>query len=116
MCFRASGTLGEQAGGFDDDVRAHAGPVDFRGILGLEYLEALAIDADGVVRMGNLVRKVSQDRVIFQKMRQGLGIRDVVHGYKLNVLVIQRCAHDIATDAAEAVDSNLDWHASSGGG
>src|SRR5208283_2826920 len=59
------------------------------------------------VRVGNLVRKVSKDRVVLQEVREGLGIRDVIHGYELNVLVIQRCAHDIATDAAEALIPTL---------
>jgi hypothetical protein len=49
-------------------------------------------------------------------MRQRFGICNIVYGHELNVLVIDRGAHNIAPDAAEAVDSYLDWHTSSGAG
>jgi hypothetical protein len=49
-------------------------------------------------------------------MREGFGIRNIVDGDELNVFVVDRGAHNIATDAAEAVDSYLDWHTSSGAG
>src|SRR5258707_1407236 len=48
-------------------------------------------------------------------MREGLGIGDVVDGNELNVAVINRSTHDVAPDAAEAVDTYLDGHSSSGG-
>src|SRR5260370_7808940 len=48
-------------------------------------------------------------------MCERLGIRDVVDGHELNIAVVQRGAHDVAPDAAEAVDSYLDGHSSSGG-
>ena len=106
-CFRA---LGEQACGFHHNLRPHAGPVEFRGVFHFEDLKALPFHADGVVRVGDGVGKVSKDRVVLQQVREGLGIRDVVHRHELDVLVVDGCAHDIAADAAEAVDSNLDWH------
>ncbi len=33
----------------------------------------------------------------------------------MNVLIVERGAHNVATDAAETVDANLDGHSSSGG-
>src|SRR5260370_17991500 len=48
-------------------------------------------------------------------MCEGLGIGDVVDGQELNIGVVQRGAHDVAPDAAEAVDTYLDGHSSSGG-
>jgi hypothetical protein len=43
------------------------------------------------------------------------GIGDVVNGDELDIFVIQRSAHDIASDAAETVDTYLDGHSSSDG-
>ncbi len=40
---------------------------------------------------------------------------DVVDGDELDVLVVKRGAHNVATDAAEAVDANLNGHSSSDG-
>src|SRR6266851_2171496 len=48
-------------------------------------------------------------------MCEGLGVGDVVDGHELNIAVVQRGAHDVAPDAAEAVDTYLDGHSSSGG-
>src|SRR6266852_5527440 len=107
------GALGEKAGGFNDDVSADAGPIDLRRILRLEYLEGAALNADGVLGMRNLVRQIAQHRIVFEKMREGFGVRDVVDGHELNVLAIDRGAHNVATDAAEAVDTYLDGHTTS---
>ena len=60
-----------------------------------------------------MVGEVAEDRVVLEQVREGLGIGDVVDGYKLDILVIQRRAHDVASDAAEAVDAYLDGHSSS---
>ena len=63
----------------------------------------------GAIAMG----QVAEDGVVFEQMREGLGIGDVVDGYELDILVIQRRAHDVAADAAEAVDAYLNGHSSS---
>src|SRR5260370_4198950 len=47
-------------------------------------------------------------------MREGVGIGDVVDGHELNVAVINRSTHDVAPDAAEAVNTYLDGHSYSG--
>ncbi len=108
-------TLGEEDGGFDDDIRADRSPIDFGGILGLENLEALAFDGDGVIGMRHLVGQIAEDGVVLQKMRESFRVGDVVDGDELDVLVVKRGAHNVATDAAEAVDANLNGHSSSDG-
>ena len=60
--------------------------------------------------MRDLVRQIAEDGVVLQKVREGLRVGDVVDGYELNVLVVKRGAHDVATDAAEAVDADLNGH------
>src|SRR6516164_8761349 len=102
--------LRKQSGRLYYDIRTHPRPVDFRGILDLKYLEASTLDADRVVGVRNPLRQVSEDRVVLQQVRQRLRVRDVVYRDELQVLVVDGCAQDIASDTAEAVDSNLDWH------
>jgi hypothetical protein len=66
--------------------------------------------------MRNVVRQIPEDGIVFQKVREGFGIRNIVDGDELNVFVVDGRAHNIASDAAKAVDSYLDWHTSSGAG
>src|SRR5258705_13316194 len=110
------GSLGEQAGGLDHYIRANTGPVDFRRVLHLENLDGLSLDADCVVGVRNGVRQISQHGVIFQKVREGFGVRNIVDGDELDILVVDGGANNIASEAAKAVDSYLDWHSSSGAG
>src|SRR5712692_3099449 len=108
-------TLGEESRGLHDDVRADGSPINLAGVLHFENLEALALDGDAVLRMRDLVRKVAENGVVLQQMRQSQRVRDVVDRHELNVPVIQRRAHDVASDAAEAVDAYFDRHFSSVG-
>src|SRR6266404_1595541 len=104
------GALGEKTGGLDDDVRADRGPVDFGRIFRLENLEALPFHGDGAFGVRDGVRQVAEDGVVLQKVCERLGIGDVIDGDELNVLVVERGAHDVASDAAEAVDADLNGH------
>ncbi len=45
--------IGEEAGGFDDDLGADAGPIEFGGIFGGEDFDGLAADRDGVRVVGD---------------------------------------------------------------
>src|SRR5438552_7204309 len=107
--------FGEEAGGFDDDIGSDRSPIDFGGILGLENLEALAFDGNGVIGMRHVVGKISEDGIVLQKVRERVRVGDVVDGDELNVSIVERGAHDVATNAAEAVDANLNGHSSSDG-
>src|SRR5580704_1365961 len=104
------GALGEKASGFDDEVRADAGPIYFARILHLENLERFALDGYGIVGVGDVVRKIAENRVVLEQVREGFGVGNIVDGDELDVLVIERSAHDIPSDAAEAVDTYLDGH------
>src|SRR6266481_373239 len=94
------GALGKKTGGFDDDVRADRGPVNFGRIFRLENLEALPFHGDGVFGVRDGVRQVAEDGVVLQKVCERLGIGDVIDGDELNVLVVERGTHDVASDAA----------------
>src|SRR6266850_1957111 len=102
--------LGEKTGGLDDDIRADGGPVNLSRIFRLENLEALPFHGDSVFGVRDGVWKIAEDGVVLQKVRERLGIGDVIDGHELNVLVIERGAHDVASDAAEAVDADLNGH------
>src|SRR5580693_3111250 len=107
--------LRKQAGGFNDNVRPDAGPVDFRGIFHFEYFEGFPVDGDGILRVRNDLREIPEDRIVLQQVRESLGVGNVVHGDELNILVTERGAHNVASDAAEAVDPDLNGHTSSDG-
>jgi len=70
------GAFGEEAGGFDDDIRADGGPIDLGRILGLETFEAFPFHGDGVLGMRDLVRQIAEDGVVLQKVREGLRVGD----------------------------------------
>ena len=84
-CFFAVLRLGELAGRFDDNLRAHRFPIQLGGIFFGEDLDVLAIDADGIVGGGDLVRQVAEDGVVLQKMRQRLGAGEVVDGDEFQI-------------------------------
>src|ERR1700676_3461976 len=104
------GTFGEKAGGFDHDIGADTGPIDLRRIFDFENLEGTAVHGDGIFGVGNFVGKIPEDGIVFEQMREGGGVRDVIHGYELNILVIQSGADDVATDTAKAVDTYFNGH------
>jgi len=82
-------------------------PIDFRWILGLENLETPPFHSDGVIGMRHFVGQIAEDGVIFQKVRESFGVGDVVDGHELNILVVERGAHDVATDAAKPLMPTL---------
>ncbi len=102
--------LGEEACGFDDDIRANGSPINLGRVLGFENLKTLPLYGDSVLGVRDFVRQIAEDGVVLQKVRESLGVGDVVNGDELNVLVVERGAHDVAADTAEAVDANLDGH------
>ena len=102
---------GEQAGGFNNDFRANRSPVELRRVLRAEYPEGFAVYRDAVFRVGHLMRQIAEHGIVFQQMRERFGVRDVVHRDELNILVVDRRPHDVASNTAEAVNADLDGHA-----
>ena len=102
--------VGEEAGGFDDDLGADGGPVELGGVALGEDLDGLAVDGDGVSPCGDVVLEVAEDGVVLEQVGEGGGGGEVVDGDEFDVGIAERGAEDIASDAAEAVDANLDCH------
>ena len=54
--------------------------------------------------------QVAEDRVVLQQVRKRGGVGEVVDRDEVDVLRSQRRAHDVAPDAPEPVDPDLDGH------
>ena len=102
--------VGEAAGRFDHDLGAHAGPVDFGGVLGGENLDPLAVHHDGVGLGDHFPVQPAEHRIVLEQVRQRLGIGQIVGGDEFYVGVVQAGANDISSDAAEAVDAYFNCH------
>ena len=102
--------VGEEAGGFDDDLRANGGPVELGRIALGEDLELLAVDGDEVRAVGDVVLEVAQDGVVLEQVRERGRRGDVVHGDDFNLGVANCSAEDVASDAAEAVNAYFYRH------
>ena len=102
--------VGEEAGGLDDDLRADGGPVELGGVALGEDLDGLAVDDDGVFGRGDFVLQVAEDGVVLEQVGERGGGGEVVDGDEFDVRVAERGAENVASDAAEAVDANLDCH------
>ena len=99
--------VGEEAGGLDDDLRADVGPVELGGVALGEDLDLLAVDGDEVVAVGDFVLEVAEDRVVLEQVGQGGRAGQVVDGNKFDLGIAERGAQNVAANAAEAVDANL---------
>ena len=102
--------IGEEAGGFDYDLGADAGPIQFRGILGGEDLDRLAADRDRVRVVGNGLRQRSEHGIVLEQVRKSLGVGQVVDRHEFDVVVMQTRTNDIPADPAEAINTYFDCH------
>jgi hypothetical protein len=100
----------EEAGGFDDDLCAYAGPVELCRVALGEDLDLLAVDGDEVFAVGDLVFEVAEDGIVLEEMRERGRCGEVVYGDEFDVRVAESGAEDVASDAAEAVDAYLYCH------
>ncbi len=104
------GGVGKAAGGLNDDLCADGGPIQLGGVRLGEDLDLLAVDRDEILAGRDFVGQVAQDRVVLEQMGQRCRAGQVVDGNKIDLWIAKRGAQDIAANAAEAVDSNLNCH------
>jgi len=103
--------LGEEAGRLDDDVDTQLAPREVGGVALREGLDRLAVDGDAVVVVADLGVEDAADRVVLQQVRQSLVVGEVVDRDDLKVCSLRESrAEVVASDAAEAVDTDLDRH------
>jgi hypothetical protein len=71
--------------------------------LPLAVIEALVV--------GHVAREAPEDRVVLEQVREALVVSEVVNGHDLDVSAgLDDGAVEVAPDAAEAVNANLDGH------
>ena len=104
------GRVGEVAGRLDDDLRADDSPVQLGGVALGPDLDLLAVDGDEVVAGGDFVLQVAQNRVVLEQMGQSRRAGQVVDGNKIDLRIAESGAQNVAANAAEAVDTNLNCH------
>src|SRR6185437_7447462 len=73
-------------------------------------LDLLAIDRYKIRAGGHFILQVPKNRVVLQKVRQRGRGGEVIDCDKFDLWVADRCAEDIASNAAEAVDANFHCH------
>ena len=102
----------EEARGLDDDLGADVAPGESGGILLGRETDLLAVNDEIRALDGDLVLEDAVDGVVLEHIREVIGIEEVVDADDLDVVreVLYRSAEDHATNAAEAVDTNLDSH------
>src|ERR1019366_930717 len=105
--------VGEPAGGLDDDLSSDGVPGQGGGIFFFEDSDGLAVDRNTVGPGGDFVRQVAEDRVIFEQVGQSLGIGEIVNGDEVEVLVGERGAENIASDASKSIYANFYGHGTS---
>src|SRR6185437_9760135 len=91
-------------------VDAQVLPWQLCRVLHGEDLELILVDGDLVAARLDVGLQIAENRVVLEQMRQGRGIRQVVDRDEVDLAAARRRAHDVATDAAESVDTNFDSH------
>ena len=100
----------ELASGLEDDVCAHACPVEVLGVAVLEGLDAVAVEDEVAVLGAGLVKGNALAGVVLGQVGSALQVGGVVDGHHLDFRIGLRDAEDQAADAAKTVDANLDGH------
>jgi hypothetical protein len=114
--------VGEQAGGFDDEVDAHLFPGELRGVFGADDLDIGAVDDQhivfGFVGAGFLgadgALEPALGGIVFEQVTEVIGGNNIAHGDHLDVLAHEPLFHhraeDQAPDPAEPVNCNFHCH------
>ncbi len=105
--------VGELSGGFDDHLRSDGVPGQGSGIFFFEDFDGLAVDRNTVGAGGDFVRQVAKNRIVFEQVGQSFGIGEIVHGYEVEVLVSERGAKNVASDASKSINANFYGHGAS---
>ena len=100
----------ELAGGLEDDVCAHAGPVEVLGIAVLEGLDAVTVEDKVAVFGAGLVEGDALAGVVLGQVGGALQVGGVVDGHNLDFRISLCNAENQAANAAKTVDANLDGH------
>ncbi len=103
----------EQARALVDDVDAEIAPRQLRRVTLGEDLDAITVDDDiAAVHFDGAVERAVR-RIVARQVRVGFGITEVVERDYVEFVgttVLVDSTYDVASDAAVAIDTNLDSH------
>ena len=103
--------VGEQAGRLDHQVDAEGLPWQLGRVFVTEELDVVAVDLDRLAFGLDRRAERAECGVVLEEVGERLGVADVVDGDDLETrLQVPRRAIDVAADAAEAVDADLECH------
>jgi len=101
----------KDTGGFNHDVSADFIPLQVRGIFLLREADLLAVHHEGVALHTDRALEAAVHAVVLQHIGQVLGLQQVVDGNDFDVREVLDCrAQHVASNAAKAVDADLDSH------
>ena len=97
---------GKKAGRFQNYIDPVLFPLHFCGVPDCVNPDRLAIDDQAVSCMGNLAGEDAVNRVIFKKMRQGIGTGQIIDRNDINSFVPAHRFQYHSADPAETIDCN----------
>ncbi len=104
--------IGEEPGGFDDDVDTQSPPRQVPWIPLRQHLQRFAVDHEAIVGGGHRLSKHAHHRVVLEQVRHGLLVTEVVHRHHLDVgTTLCSCPPKTSPNAAETVDTHAYSHA-----
>src|SRR5699024_3703298 len=105
------GSVGEEAGGFDDDVDPEVSPGKVLRVPFGERADLRAVDDEVLLIVGDVVTELAQNGVPLEQVGVCLGVCEVGDGNDLDVRTFSGdCAVEVTADAANAIDSDADGH------
>src|SRR5580658_934216 len=105
--------IGEVAGRLDDDLRSDGIPGQSGGIFFFEDFYDFAIDRNAVGSGGDFIGQVAEDGIVLEQVGERLGIGEIVDGDEVEVLVRERGAKNVASDASKSINADFYGHAAS---
>ena len=107
--------VGEDAGGFNDNVHTVIAPGYAGGVTLGNDLDLFAVDGETVFQGLHLAGEAPVGAVIFQEMGVGFGVGQVIDRHDLKVFRVpfQCCFQNLPADASKSVDANACDHCSS---
>src|SRR3989442_4720803 len=100
----------KEAGGLDHNLGTQGRPVDFSRVFHLEHADWTVVHLNAVLAVSHFRVQNAQNRIVFQQVRQGLRVGDVINGDELYPRVVQRGAEDVAPNTPKPVDPYLNRH------
>lgn len=108
--FLGSGTVGEKAGTFDDEVDFHGFPWKFCGIFFAKDFVFLAFNKNTAVFGDNVCIHYSVVGIVFEEMGEGFGVGKVVYGDDVKIIFQEVDVENLSADSAKTIDGDFEFH------